>query len=206
MEQPARIAHPVSLDDLIDAIKGVHTEALDQLTDAVLAAEHLGEVADNLIGHFVDQARRSGASWTDIGKSMGVTKQPPRTPPTPPATPRSPRTTPCWACSAIPRRWPPPLLRAQNVTAEAARAAVTLAPRAVEVPALIPFSASARKALESTLGEALRLGHNYIGAKHMLLSLLEKEDADGASHQLGVDKSRAEADLNGMLAAITSQP
>ena len=41
----------------------------------MLAAEHLGEVADHLIGHFVDQARRSGASWTDIGKSMGVTKQ-----------------------------------------------------------------------------------------------------------------------------------
>ena len=30
---------------------------------------------DDLIGHFVDQARRSGASWTDIGRSMGVTKQ-----------------------------------------------------------------------------------------------------------------------------------
>jgi hypothetical protein len=40
MEQPARIAHPVRLDDLIDAIKGVHTEALDQLTDAIPAAEH----------------------------------------------------------------------------------------------------------------------------------------------------------------------
>ncbi|MCW7945472.1 hypothetical protein AAW14_26555 [Streptomyces hygroscopicus] len=33
------------------------------------------DVADHLIGHFVDQARRSGASWTDIGKSMGVTRQ-----------------------------------------------------------------------------------------------------------------------------------
>jgi hypothetical protein len=32
-------------------------------------------VADHLIGHFVDQARRSGASWTDIGRAMGVTKQ-----------------------------------------------------------------------------------------------------------------------------------
>jgi len=40
MEQPARIAHPVRLDDLIDAIKVVHTDALDQLTDAILAAEH----------------------------------------------------------------------------------------------------------------------------------------------------------------------
>lgn len=45
------------------------------MTDAVLAAEHLSEVADHLIGHFVDQARRSGASWTEIGKCMGVTKQ-----------------------------------------------------------------------------------------------------------------------------------
>ena len=53
----------------------MHTDALDQLTDAVLAADHLGEVADHLIGHFVDQARRSGASWTDIGRSMGVSKQ-----------------------------------------------------------------------------------------------------------------------------------
>ncbi|HOQ87153.1 MAG TPA: ATP-dependent Clp protease ATP-binding subunit, partial [Phycisphaerae bacterium] len=47
------------LDDLIDAITSVHDEPLDQLTDAVLAAEHLGNVADHLIGHFVDQARRS---------------------------------------------------------------------------------------------------------------------------------------------------
>src|SRR3954471_23508333 len=71
--QPVRAS--VRLDDLIEAIKKVHPDALEQLTDAVLAAEHLGEVADHLIGHFVDQARRSGASWTDIGKSMGVTKQ-----------------------------------------------------------------------------------------------------------------------------------
>ena len=68
-------SHPVRLDELINTIKKVHTDVLDQLSDAVLAAEHLGEVADHLIGHFVDQARRSGASWTDIGKSMGVTKQ-----------------------------------------------------------------------------------------------------------------------------------
>jgi hypothetical protein len=75
MADPVRMSHPVRLDDLIDAITRVHTDALDQLTDAVLAADHLGEVADHLIGHFVDQARRSGASWSDIGRSMGVTKQ-----------------------------------------------------------------------------------------------------------------------------------
>jgi hypothetical protein len=41
----------------------------------VLAADHLGDVADHLIGHFVDQARRSGATWTQIGQSLGVSKQ-----------------------------------------------------------------------------------------------------------------------------------
>src|SRR6201996_6554187 len=75
MSDPTPLSHPVRLDELIDAIKRVHSDALDQLADAVLAAEHLGEIADHLIGHFVDQARRSSASWTDIGKSMGVTKQ-----------------------------------------------------------------------------------------------------------------------------------
>ncbi|MEV4488527.1 Clp protease N-terminal domain-containing protein [Micromonospora coxensis] len=75
MTEPIQIANPVRLDDLIQAIKKAHTDALDQLTDAVIAADHLGELADHLIGHFVDQARRSGASWTEIGNSMGVSKQ-----------------------------------------------------------------------------------------------------------------------------------
>jgi hypothetical protein len=75
MTEPTQLTNPVRLDDLIAAIKKVHDEPLDQLTDAVLAAQHIDEVADHLIGHFVDQARRSGASWTDIGRSMGVTKQ-----------------------------------------------------------------------------------------------------------------------------------
>ncbi|MET8266642.1 Clp protease N-terminal domain-containing protein [Micromonospora arida] len=75
MTDPLQMSNTVKLDDLIQAIKTAHTDALDQLTDAVIAADHLGEVADHLIGHFVDQARRSGASWTDIGRSMGVTKQ-----------------------------------------------------------------------------------------------------------------------------------
>src|SRR5437764_2178610 len=75
MTMPVRMTNPVRLDDLIEAIKKVHSDVLEQLSDAVIAAEALGDVADHLIGHFVDQARRSGASWTDIGKSMGVTKQ-----------------------------------------------------------------------------------------------------------------------------------
>ncbi|MER6817307.1 Clp protease N-terminal domain-containing protein [Spirillospora sp. NPDC000708] len=75
MSESAQTDVQIRLNDLIAAIKKVHPDALEQLTSAVVAAEHLGEVADHLIGHFVDQARRSGASWTDIGRSMGVSKQ-----------------------------------------------------------------------------------------------------------------------------------
>ena len=66
---------PIRLDDLIEGIRKVHDDPLEQLADAVLAAQHIGEVADHLIGHFVDQARRSGATWTEIGQHMGVSKQ-----------------------------------------------------------------------------------------------------------------------------------
>src|SRR3546814_19117997 len=69
------ISGTVRLDDLIDGIWQVHDDELEQLASAVVAADHLGDLADHLVGHFVDQARRSGASWTDIGRSMGVTKQ-----------------------------------------------------------------------------------------------------------------------------------
>ncbi|NMD95578.1 ATP-dependent Clp protease ATP-binding subunit [Rhodococcus sp. BL-253-APC-6A1W] len=73
--EPLRPTHPIRLDDLIEGIKQVHPDVLDQLSDAVIAADHLGDIADHLIGHFVDQARRSGASWSEIGASMGVSKQ-----------------------------------------------------------------------------------------------------------------------------------
>ncbi len=75
MTSPVPLAGSVRLDDLINGIKKTRDEPLEQLSDAVLMADHLGELADALIGHFVDQARRTGASWSDIGRSMGVTKQ-----------------------------------------------------------------------------------------------------------------------------------
>jgi hypothetical protein len=66
---------PVRLDELIGYVKSHEGTALDHVSAAVQVSEHLGETADHLIGHFVDQARRAGASWTEIGQSMGVTKQ-----------------------------------------------------------------------------------------------------------------------------------
>jgi len=68
---------PVPLDNLITYVQSLHPggEPLDRLADAVAVSARLDERADALIGHFVDQARRSGASWSQIGTSMGVSKQ-----------------------------------------------------------------------------------------------------------------------------------
>ena len=235
MTDPAQITNPVRLDDLIDVIKQVHAEPLEQLTDAVLAAESLGEVADHLIGHFVDQARRSGASWTDIGKCMGVTKQAAQKRFVPKAdaaldpnagfgrfTPRARNVvvvaqnkaheagnneiTPhhlLLALFAEPEGLAAKLLAGQGIDAEAAAKAVTLPPKVDDVPSLIPFNSRARKALELTFREALRLGHNYVGTEHILLALLEAEDDGGPLHGLGVDKERVESELVTVLESLT---
>jgi Clp amino terminal domain, pathogenicity island component len=66
---------PVRLDELISHVRSQEGTALDHVSAAVGISDHLGELADHLVGHFVDQARKAGASWTEIGRSMGVTKQ-----------------------------------------------------------------------------------------------------------------------------------
>jgi ATP-dependent Clp protease ATP-binding subunit ClpA len=68
---------PVSLDGLIAYVKTMTPDGgpLENLSDAVTVGTDLDDKSDALIGHFVDAARRSGASWKQIGVSMGVTKQ-----------------------------------------------------------------------------------------------------------------------------------
>lgn len=236
MAQPTPIDYPVRLDELIGAIKKVHSNSLDQLSDAVLAAEHLGDIADHLIGHFVDQARRSGASWTDIGKSMGVTKQAAqkRFVPRAEATTLDPeqgfaRFTPRARGAVVaaqnaahhaanseitpdhlllgmlsdPAALATVLLHLQQIDTEALQKSVALPEPSPPMPALIPFSGPARKVLELTFREALRLGHNYVGTEHLLLALLELEDGAGPLHRAGVDKGRVETDLIAALESFT---
>jgi Clp amino terminal domain, pathogenicity island component len=238
MTNTVRMTNPVRLDDLIEAIKKVHSDALDQLSDAVIAADHLGDVADHLIGHFVDQARRSGASWTDIGRSMGVTKQAAqqRFVPKDPGQPSD--LDPSQGFSRFTKRAKNVVMAAQNearaagndeirpehltlgllsepdalaaksiiaqgVPLETVRQTVTAAlPTAAgQVPELIPFDPQAKKALELTFREALRMGHNYIGTEHILLALLELQDGTGPLAGLGIDKAAAEASIAAALAA-----
>jgi ClpA/ClpB-like protein len=246
MTEPERTtSHTVRLDDLIEAIKKTHTDALEQLTDAVLAAEHLDDVADHLIGHFVDQARRSGASWTDIGKSMGVTRQAaqkrfvPKDPGAASAldpnqgfgrfTPRARKVVVVSQSEARKARntqigaghlvlgllSEPDGLAAQAIVAQGLQldavrdAAYAALPRTTapdgDMPELIPFDADAKKVLEMTFREALRLGHNYVGTEHVLLALLEHEAGAGLLHELGLTKAAVETHVVHALEEITGE-
>jgi hypothetical protein len=68
---------PVPLDNLIAYVKTLHPEGgpLENVSDAFAVSEQLDEQSDALLGYFVDQARRSGLSWSQIGAAMGVSKQ-----------------------------------------------------------------------------------------------------------------------------------
>lgn len=66
---------PVTLEQLIHAIETPEGEPIQQVTDAMIAADRLTELGDRLVDHFVSRARESGASWADIGQGLGVSKQ-----------------------------------------------------------------------------------------------------------------------------------
>jgi hypothetical protein len=224
MTQPLKISPPVRLDDLIAGITRSYDGALERLTGAVVAADALGETADHLIGHFVDQARRAGASWTDIGRSMGVTKQAAQkrfVPKGPPAEvdpaegfgrfTTAARNVVVAAQNAAVAEGHAEIgtahlvlgllqdldsaavvaIAAQDVAPDAVEAAVRggLPARAEDPPALVPFDAAAKKALELTFREALRLEAAEIGPEHVLLALLEEEDGDGPLSGLGLTKA-----------------
>jgi ATP-dependent Clp protease ATP-binding subunit ClpA len=200
-------------------------------------------VADHLIGHFVDQARRSGASWTEIGQHMGVTKQAARKrfiPKDPGGVPEedagggdgfsrftlrarnavvvaqeaardagSATVTPAHLLLGLlseRKGFAALCLAAQDVDLDGLEAAITdgLPPASEQkLPALIPFDLDARKVLELTVREALRMGHNYVGTEHVLLALLEQEGGAGPLATAGADKATSEAWILEQLAQLT---
>ena len=227
----------IRLDDLIRAIRTVHDDELEQLTSAMVAADHLGDLADHLIGHFVDQARRSGASWTDIGRAMGVSKQAARKRFLP-KEPGDPATADDDGFARFTLRAKNAVMAAHAAAHEAGHAEIVpthlvigvlsepqglaalaittsgvtldglrVAATAAIPPAgeprlgLVPYGDAAKKVLELTFREALRLGHNYIGTEHLLLALLEADD-DGVLTAAGLDKLTVEHHIAAVLSSM----
>jgi hypothetical protein len=213
----------MTLDELITEVRSDRPEGtpLDHLTDAAVVAARLDELADHLVGHFVDQARRSGASWTAIGQSMGVSKQA--------VQKRFVGSEP--SLDRFTNRAKVVVLKAQNAARERGEQHVTslhlvlgllaewegLAGQAIEAAGVprdavagavvgalpeagkparrhAPFSTGLTKVLELSDRESIRLGHDYVGTEHVLLALLEASDEPGSRllTELGVAKPDVE--------------
>ena len=66
-----------TLDTLIVQVERLHPDGdtLRRLDDAVETAATVSGLTEHLVGHFVDEARRAGASWAEVGQHLGVSRQ-----------------------------------------------------------------------------------------------------------------------------------
>jgi hypothetical protein len=190
------------LQELIDTVRddSPTSDALDQLATASTAVAQLSEVGDAVLSHYVDRARRSGYSWTEISTALGVSKQAAhkrfagltRLPGLDRLTDRVRRVLAAatgrarefghpyvgtehllLALYAEPEGLAAAVLTESGVSRPAVEEAVLRrAPRRDGTPeGPLPHTPLAAAAIERTVREALQLGHNYVGTEHLLLAL-----------------------------------
>lgn len=191
----------INLHELVAQVRRGHPDArpLEHLAGAVLAAQHLNRLADELIGHFVDEARRSGASWSEIGQGLGVTKQAAQKRFVPRGAGLARFTEPAQRAIVLaqeearrtgsaqvggehillgiigePEALAARAIASQGVSLDIARDTLVDAagPGDGSVPDHIPYSAEAKKLRELAVRESLRLGHSLIGTDDILLAVL----------------------------------
>jgi hypothetical protein len=224
----------ISLADLIARLDAelIVASDLDRISEAQLRAHTLADLGEQLVGHYVGEAKQAGASWTQIGDAIGVSKQ------------------------AAQQRWVPATFdrftrRARHVIVLAQEAArvrkhhfigtehlllgllgepegvgalvlVDLAGSASAVsdavdsrlepgpensPAKIPFTPGGKETLEQSMRQAKSLDHDFVGTEHLLLGLLAVEDGVAATvlAELNVDLPTARSKAVELLADITSR-
>ena len=198
-----------TLQELIDGVRADSPgeEALLQLSQASKTVGDLEQVGDALLGHFVDQCRRSGHSWSEISGALGVSKQA--------AHKRFTFDAPTFerftergrtAVSQSEREAHRlghgfvgtehillGLLDVSDGLAARILDGVGISKSAVEESILslikpgtasedgtLPFTPRAKAVLRHAAEEALRLSHNYVGTEHLLLGLLGDEESVAA--------------------------
>ncbi|HSZ36524.1 MAG TPA: Clp protease N-terminal domain-containing protein [Acidimicrobiales bacterium] len=220
-----------TLQELIDGVRKdtPGQDALVQLSQASKIAADLEETTDALLGHFVDQCRRSGRSWSEISGALGVSKQA--------AHKRFSLETPNFERFTD---------RARHVLAQSEEEAHRLGHGFVGTEHLLlalfdspdgvaaqvlgesgitksmvetqivvrikpgtesderkrPFTPRAKTVVRNAVHEALQLGHNYIGTEHILIALFADGDAVAAKvlDELGASKDDARSRILRVLA------
>jgi ClpA/ClpB-like protein len=194
-------AFNLSVDDLIRALEQDLPDAdpVARVGEARARARALGDLGDQLIDHFIRAARENGASWSQIGDAMGVSKQAAQQR----GTGRFARFTAraagvVTAAQALARERRNPSVEPEHVLVALLDAREALAAKLIgvlgdpdalaekatarlpgpvdSVPEHVPFSGDAKQLLEETTQSALDLGHNYVGTEHLLLGLLRMPD------------------------------
>jgi hypothetical protein len=214
------------LDELISGIEGAYPQRTDdQLVAAVIEAAHLTDVADRLVGHFVDAARRGGLSWAEVGECLGVTKQA--------AQKRFVIKDELTLLTAFTAKARQSVLQAEreavalgHATVEPAHLLLGLVDvpdclaalellstldhsqiREVAATALTavetldgaisspPLSEAGINVLESAADVATRLQHGYVGSEHILLALLDSATPGRFARKLGLNVAETQARL-----------
>lgn len=67
----------MTLDELITRTRAAASgaEPLDLVASAAQQQQFLSDIGDELLDHFVQEARQAGCSWSQIGTALGVSKQ-----------------------------------------------------------------------------------------------------------------------------------
>ncbi|MDL4775805.1 MULTISPECIES: Clp protease N-terminal domain-containing protein [Thermomonosporaceae] len=67
----------ISLADLIARLDEELPDADDlaRISEAQLRNQTLADLGDQLVDHYVGKAKRAGASWSEVGEAIGVSKQ-----------------------------------------------------------------------------------------------------------------------------------
>ncbi len=198
-----------TLQALIDTVKADASDEdpLTRLSQASKTVNDLEQVGDALLGHFVDQCRRNGRSWSEISNALGVSKQAAHKRFTFEA-PRFERFTDrarsvlsqsqveahrlghgfvgtehiLLALFEVPESLALKVLDELGIAKPVVEEKIVgLIKRAVpSEEGTLPFTPRAKAVLRSALEEALQLGHNYIGTEHLLLGLFADEDSIAA--------------------------
>ena len=64
-----------TVSQLVSSVTAAEATELDRVRVAVVMADELGALGDEVVTHFVEAARKSGCSWSQIGAELGVSKQ-----------------------------------------------------------------------------------------------------------------------------------